>query len=82
MKQVSQPIYRSLCTVYTSPDGECVWTYGVEMVSGERVIEFPDVDLDAEAVERLVDLLQRWQPEPCHFREVVLDYIERLASPR
>ncbi len=79
-QQREQPIYRSICTVYTSPDGERVWTYGVEMVSGERVVEFPDVDLSSAAVDRLIDRLQACEVEPCHFRDAVLDYIEERAT--
>ena len=80
-RQSEQPIYRNVCTVYTSPDGERVWTYGVEMVSGERVEVFPDVDLSSAAVERLIDRLRACEVEPCHFRDAVLDYIEERATP-
>ncbi len=76
-----QPIYRNICTVYTSPDGECVWTYGVEMVSGGKVVEFPDIDLSSAAVERLIERLRTNAVEPCHFRDAVLDYIEERATP-
>ncbi len=73
--------FTRISTVYCSPDGERVWTYGVEMVSPEAVVEFPDVDLSAEAVDRLICRLRTQQVEPCHFRDVVMDYIEQLASP-
>lgn len=73
--------YTRISTVYCSPDGERVWTYGVEMVSRGTVAEFPDVDLSAEAVDRLICRLQTQQVEPCHFRDVVMDYIEQLATP-
>lgn len=76
-----QPMYRNICTVYTSPDGESVWTYGVEMVSGGNVVEFPDVALSSSAVERLIDRLQTNEVEPCHFCDVVRDYIGELATP-
>ncbi len=79
-QQLEQPIYRNICTVYTSPDGERVWTYGIEMVSGERVIVFPDVDLSSAAVDRLIDRLRACEVEPCHFRDAVLDYIEERAT--
>lgn len=79
-RQREQPIYRNICTVYTSPDGESVWTYGVEMVSGERVVEFADIDLSSSAVDRLIDCLRACVIESCHFRDVVLDYIEERAT--
>ncbi len=81
MRQKKQPMYRNICTVYTLPDGECVWTYGVEMVSGGKVVEFPDIDLSSVAVERLIDRLRTNEVEPCHFRDAVNNYIEELASP-
>ncbi len=73
--------YTRIRTIYCSPDGERVWTYGVKMVLQETVEAFPDVDLSAEAVDRLVALLQTHRVEPCHFRDVVTDYIEQLATP-
>lgn len=81
MERKGQPIYRRICTVYTSPDGERVWTYGVEMVSREQVAEFPDVAADAEAVDRLIDRLQQCDVAPCHFHDVVKDFIEEVATP-
>ena len=75
------PQYTRICTIYHSPDGERVKTYGVEMVSAEGDVEFPDVDLSASAVDRLVALLRECRVEPCHFRDVVTDYIEQLATP-
>ena len=75
------PQYTRICTVYCSPDGEHVKTYGVEMTSAEGDVEFPDVDLSASAVDRLVTLLRECRVEPCHFRDVVTDYIEQLATP-
>ena len=73
--------YTRIRTLYCSPDGERVWTYGVEMVSQGRTETFADVDLSVEAVDRLVALLQTYRVEPCHFRDVVSDYIEQLAIP-
>ncbi len=73
--------YTRIRTMYCSPDGERVWTYGIAMVSREAVETFPDIDLSAAAVDRLVVLLQKHRVEPCHFRDVVTDYIEQLATP-
>ena len=75
------PQYSRICTIYCSPDGESVRTYGVKMVLPEAVEEFPDVDLSVVAVDRLIGRLQTYRVEPCHFRDVVTDYIEQLAAP-
>ncbi len=75
------PQFRRISTIYRSPDGDSVRTYGVEMVSAQAVVEFPDVDLSAEAVDRLIRLLRENDVEGCHFDDVVTDYIERLATP-
>lgn len=81
MRQSEHPIYQKICTIYTSPDGESVWTYGVEMVADGQVLEFSNVDLSSAAVERLIDRLRACAVEPCHFCDVVRDYIEELATP-
>ena len=81
MRQSEYPIYRKICTTYTSPDGESTWTYGVELVSAGKVVEFPDIALSSAAVERLIDRLRINAVEPCHFFDVVQDYIEECATP-
>ena len=75
------PQYSRICTLYRSPDGESVTTYGVEMVSSGTVEKFADVDLSAVAVDRLIARLRTYEVEPCRFRDVVTDYIEQLATP-
>ncbi|MBE6778499.1 MAG: hypothetical protein E7541_03845 [Ruminococcaceae bacterium] len=50
--------------------------YGVQVVCGEIVWRFEDVDASARRVERLVALLNEEQPEPCHWEAIVEDYIE------
>ena len=39
-----------------------------------------DVDTDRSAVQRLVERLQRAQPEPGLFEDLVLDFIEEMAG--
>lgn len=41
---------------------------------------WPDVDTDRAVVAELVRRLQITQPQTCHFRDVVLDYIEEQAQ--
>ncbi len=81
MRQSEPPIYRKICTIYTSPDGESAWTYGVELVAAGTVVEFPDIDLSSAVVERLIDRLRINTVEPCHFCDAVRDYIEERATP-
>ncbi len=76
-----QPRIRRICTVYTSPDGVCVRTYGVEVASRQGVALFPDVALESAAVDVLIDRLRVESVEPCHLADVVADYIGELAIP-
>ncbi len=73
-------IYRIISTVYLSPDGETAITYGIEAYARGRVELFADIAVDRAAVEALVAILAAERVALCHFREVVLDYIEDLAS--
>ena len=50
----------------TLPDGT-LWTWA-------------DVDVDREIAERLTCRLQSLQPSPCHFADLVLDFIEEQAQ--
>lgn len=81
MRQSENLKYRKICTVYTTPDGESVRTYGIELTAGGQVAEFPDIDLSSAVVERLIDRLRTNAVEPCHFCDVVRDYIEERATP-
>lgn len=56
-------------------------TYGVAttLPTGDEW-EWPDVDVDRGVVQTLVDRLQATQPEPCHFTDMVLDFIEETAG--
>ena len=81
MESGEVPQYRVICTMLASLEGEHVRTYGVEMLSCERSEVFSDVSLDADEVHHLVHLLRSERVESCHFRDVVCDTVERLASP-
>ena len=54
--------------VQVRKDGEVRWTY-------------VDVDTDRQRVETLAARLQHAQAEPCHWEELVEDWIYRCATP-
>ena len=62
-------------------DTQSVWAYGVQCI-GRGTIRWcwPDVDTDRERVLRLAERLNREQPEPCHYADMVLDFIEEEAA--
>ena len=39
-----------------------------------------DVDTDRVVAQRLVERLQSAQPAPCHFEDLVRDFIEEMAG--
>lgn len=60
---------------------EGIPTYGVAATlpdGGEWA--WADVDTDPAVVQGLVCRLQAAQPEGCHFRDMVLDFIEEMAA--
>ena len=55
--------------------------YGVEVTLADgSVWAWEDVDVDRAAAERLACRLQHLQPAPCHFVDLVLDFIEEQAQ--
>lgn len=56
-------------------------TYGVAVTYPGGSWSWPDVDTDAALVDRLVARLNEVQPQPCHFADLVLDYVEECACP-
>ena len=73
-------LYRPIHTIYTSPDGDVVSTYGIEVYTHRGVTEITDIDLCADAVRRLIDRLHEQAVEGCHLRDVVEDYIGERAG--
>lgn len=69
-------------------EGECqthgaegVPTYGVQgILPCGAVWRWPDVDVDFAVAARLAQRLQEVQPEPCHFEDMVSDFIEEIAA--
>ena len=55
--------------------------YGVAVrLSDGGTWSWADVDTDRSAVQWLAERLQRAQPEPCLFEDLVLDFIEEMAA--
>ena len=55
--------------------------YGVQVTLPDGTVwSFADVDTDRFAAERLACRLQSLQPAPCHFADLVLDFIEEQAQ--
>ena len=81
MEQEGAPRYRLVCTSLALSQSVSIPTYGIEMIVGERVERFLDVSVEAAEVRRLIDLLEKQRIEPCHFRDVVNDYIAFLSFP-
>ena len=55
--------------------------FGVRVVCEDGTTwVWADVDTDPAVVAELVRRLQSAQPHACHFRDVVLDYIEEQAQ--
>ena len=54
--------------------------YGVRAESADGgVWEWADVDVSPQAVAVLVKRLNEAQPEPCHYAEMIADFIEEQS---
>ena len=55
--------------------------FGVQVILPDGTAwSWSDVDTDRQLVERLACRLQSLQPSPCHFADLVLDFIEEQAQ--
>ena len=73
MNEKQWMVIRSVC----GTDGaESTSTYGVRYGDWE----WADVDTDCAVVQRLADRLNACRPEPCHYTDMVLDFIEERAG--
>lgn len=54
-------------------------TYGIvaKNSKGEKISEFCDVSVNRDFTERVINLLNKCEIEPCHFHDVVLDELNR-----
>lgn len=59
---------------------EDVPSYGVRVHYPDGVWEWSDVDTDRAVAQALADRLNQVQPAPCHFADMVLDFIEEHAT--
>ncbi len=67
--------------VCETPGAERVLVYGVRCCrEGAVCWIWSDVDVDRERVIQLIDRLNRAQPEPCHYGDIVRDFIEQEAA--
>lgn len=65
-----------------SDGAEGFLTFGVQVVCSDGTVwQWPDVDPDPLVVDRLVARLQSAQLEPCHWEDMVLDFIYETADP-
>lgn len=76
MEQWEWTVIRGVCI---TPGADGVATYGVQGTCAHGVWQWPDVDLDYGVAAALAQRLNALQPAPCHFTDMVLDYIEERA---
>ena len=65
--------------VCTTPGAEGAATYGVQGTCAHGAWQWSDVDVDYGVTAALAERLNVLQPAPCHFADMVLDYIEERA---
>lgn len=68
--------WRVVCSVCSTDGAEGIPVYGVRC----RDWAWPDVDTDRAVAQRLADRLNAAQPEPCHYADMVLDFIAECAE--
>lgn len=73
--------WRMTSGVSDTPGAEGYPIYGVAVTLPDgSEWRWADVDTDSAAVQTFCRRLQLAQPEPCHFRDMVLDFIEEMAG--
>lgn len=73
--------WRVVAGTCSTPGAEGVIAYGVECRRNGMVVwRWEDVDVEPTVVRRLADLLNAAQPEPCHYADMVMDFIQRVAG--
>lgn len=77
-KSLSWERTQSICV---TPGAEGVPVYGVRVrLTDGSAWEFPDVDTSPQTVDRLLERLRQAAPEPCHFAELVEDFIAETVT--
>ena len=73
--------WRMITGVSDTPGAEGYPVYGVAATLPDgSVWSWADVDPDPAVVQILCHRLQWAQPAPCHFRDIVLDFIDEMAA--
>ena len=73
--------WRVIKGVSDTPGAEGHPVYGVAVTLPDGgAWRWADVDVDPAAAQALCHRLQAIQPAPCHFRDLVLDFIEEMAA--
>ncbi len=72
--------YRSFTHLLDTEDGLSLLSYGIEvyrhdMTNHSKVGCIPGITTRIEKINRLLDTLNRAQVSPCHFRDVVEDFL-------
>lgn len=72
--------YRSFTHLLDTEDGLSFLSYGIEVyrhdVSGCTMVDrIPGITTRIEKINHLLDTLNRAQVSPCHFRDVVEDFL-------
>ena len=74
-------IWRVTTDVCCADGAEGCPVYGVQVTLPDGTLwAWADVDTDRSAAECLACRLQNLQPSPCHFADLVLDFIEEQAQ--
>ncbi len=61
-------------------DGNFILTYGITATdgnSGETLDEFRDVSVNKGFTQKIIDTLNDCKVELCHFREIIIDELNR-----
>lgn len=72
--------YRSFTHLLDTGDGLSYLSYGIEVyrhdLSGcTKIDSLPGITTRIEKINRFLDMLNRAQVSPCHFRDVIEDFL-------
>ena len=74
-------IWRVTQDVCRTDGAEGCPVFGVQVTLPDGTVwSFADVDTDCEMAQCLAHRMQHLQPSPCHFADLVLDFIEEQAQ--
>lgn len=79
-KAIARPVYTVFRSRCSTPGTDGVTVYGLRITIGNNFIEFADIDPCADRVQALADRLAELDVEPCHYADIVQDYIQELAG--